>query len=206
MNWKAGVLRGGVAAAAAGALLSGCAPADYDSAGSADPGTAQERVASLPQPGAAGKAGADAPMLGTPDASPKTKRPEAPAELAVAGVRVGSHQRFDRVVIDLEGSGTPGWYVNYVATPMQETVGNPLRVRGSAFLNINIDGTVHPFGAGVDSAPVDTSGGSGNIVDVVNAGIYEGRSQVVIGLRSVKPYSVQVLDNPTRLVVDIVKS
>lgn len=164
----------------------------------------ENKVASLPQPSAARET--DLTPLGTPNSSPKTQRPDEPAQLAVSGVRVGSHKRFDRVVIDLSGTGLPGWYVNYVDTPMQETVGRPLNVQGSTFLNINVDGTVYPFEAGVGSVPVDSTGGSSNIVDVVNAGTYEGRSQVVVGLRSAKPYSVQVLDNPTRLVVDIVKS
>ena len=197
------MLRGGMTAACAAALLSGCAPAPHDAPGAA---AGAEKIASLPQPGAADRDDSTASPLGTPDSSPKTKRPDEPAQLVVTGIRVGSHQRFDRVVLDLGGSGSPGWYVTYVPTPMQATVGRPLDVRGSAFLNINVDGTVYPFEAGVDTVPVDTSGASGNVVDVVNAGTYEGRSQVVVGLRSAKPYSVQVLENPTRLVVDILKS
>ena len=41
---------------------------------------------------------------------------------------------------------------------------------------------------------------------VVNAGTYEGRSRVVVGLGSDLPYSVQILEHPLRLVVDIVQS
>ena len=40
---------------------------------------------------------------------------------------------------------------------------------------------------------------------MISAGTYEGRSQVVVGLRSELPYSVQVLKDPTRIVVDIVQ-
>src|SRR5690606_11493762 len=32
-------------------------------------------------------------------------------DLLVTGVRLGAHEAFDRVVLDLEGSGTPGWRV-----------------------------------------------------------------------------------------------
>ena len=126
--------------------------------------------------------------------------------MAVAGVRVGAHEGFDRVVVDLEGKGTPGWFVDYTSTPMQETTGQPLKVAGNAFLNINVDGTVYPFELGKDNdVPVTMAGDTGNVIDVISAGTYEGRSQIVVGLRSELPYSVQVLENPKRVVVDIVQ-
>ena len=144
--------------------------------------------------------------LGTADPAPKTQRPSVPSRLAVVGVRVGAHEGFDRVVVDLEGDGNPGWFVDYTSTPMQETVGQPLQVAGNFFLNINVDGTVYPFELGKDNnVPVTMAGDTGNVIDVISAGTYEGRSQIVVGLRSELPYSVQVLENPTRVVVDIVQ-
>lgn len=144
--------------------------------------------------------------LGTADPAPKTQRPSVPSRLAVVGVRVGAHEGFDRVVVDLEGDGNPGWFVDYTSTPMQETVGQPLQVAGNSFLNINVDGTVYPFELGKDNnVPVTMAGDTGNVIDVISAGTYEGRSQIVVGLRSELPYSVQVLENPTRVVVDIVQ-
>ena len=123
-------------------------------------------------------------------------------------MRVGTHEGFDRVVVDLVGEGKPGWFVDYTSTPMQEITGKPLKVTGNAFLNINIDGTVYPYELGLDAdqIKVDTPAETGNIIDVVNAGTYEGRSRVVVGLRSDLPYSVQILEHPLRLVVDIVQS
>ena len=144
--------------------------------------------------------------LGTADPAPKTQRPSVPSRLAVVGVRVGAHEGFDRVVVDLEGDGNPGWFVDYTSTPMQETVGQPLQVAGNFFLNINVDGTVYPFELGKDNnVPVTMAGDTGNVIDVISAGTYEGRSQIVVGLRSELPYSVQVLENPKRVVVDIVQ-
>ena len=144
--------------------------------------------------------------LGTADPAPKTQRPSVPSRLAVVGVRVGAHEGFDRVVVDLEGDGDPGWFVDYTSTPMQETVGQPLQVAGNSFLNINVDGTVYPFELGKDNnVPVTMAGDTGNVIDVISAGTYEGRSQIVVGLRSELPYSVQVLENPKRVVVDIVQ-
>lgn len=145
--------------------------------------------------------------LGTADAAAKTQRPSEPAQLAVAGVRVGNHEGFDRVVLDLVGDGEPGWFVDYTPTPMRATVGKALPVSGNAFLSINVDGTVYPFELGLDpQVPVETAGNTGNIVDVVHGGTHEGRSQIVVGLRSETPYSVQVLQDPKRLVVDILQA
>lgn len=145
--------------------------------------------------------------LGTADASPKTQRPSEPALLAVSNVRVGNHQGFDRVVVDLAGSGEPGWFVDYTPTPMHSTTGRALPLSGNAFLNINIDGTVYPGELGIDDeVAVEMAGSTSNVVDVVSGGTYEGRSQIVVGLRSEAPYSVQVLEDPKRLVIDIVQS
>ena len=145
--------------------------------------------------------------LGAADSSSKTQRPSEPSRLAVVGVRVGAHEGFDRVVVDLAGDGDPGWFVDYTSTPMQETVGQPLQVAGNSFLNINVDGTVYPFELGKDNdVPVTMAGDTGNVIDVISAGTYEGRSQVVVGLRSALPYSVQVLEDPKRVVVDIVQN
>lgn len=175
------------AGAAAVAVLAACAP--LPSAGPAPTGT---KVAVLKP-------------LGTADAAPKTQRPSEPTQLAVAGVRVGNHEGFDRVVVDLAGDGDPGWFVDY--TPSPASIGKPLAVSGNAYLNINIDGTVNPveLGLATTTPPIQHASDTGNVIDVVCAGTYEGRTQVVVGLRSAAPYSVQVLEDPKRLVVDIVQ-
>ncbi|WP_342319082.1 AMIN-like domain-containing (lipo)protein [Corynebacterium mayonis] len=201
MRWKADIRSLIACATTATLLLGGCA---HLTETAHDPKTSHQ-MAFLPDPSDTPPGQLEDP-LGTPDSSPKTQRPEEPAELVATGVRVGSHKRFDRVVVDLEGEGSPGWYITYVSVPKQETSGTPLKVNGSAYLNINVDGTVPFFEAGREAATVNLADSSANILDVVNAGTFGGRTQVVVGLRAAKPYSVQVLENPKRLVVDILKS
>lgn len=200
----------------AAALCLGVAGCSHDPlAGPAAPGTAQ-----LTQPVLAGVThltGAPASStsnststsvlkpLGSADPSPKTQRPSEPAQLAVAGVRVGNHEGFDRVVVDLAGDGDPGWFVDYTPTPLQATIGRPLPVSGNAFLNINVDGTVYPGELGLDETGFEHLSPTSNIVDVASGGTYAGRSQIVVGLRAEAPYSVQVLEDPKRLVIDIVQ-
>ena len=77
---------------------------------------------------------------------------------------------------------------------------------GTSALNVNIDGTIYPHEAGREVPNLSTSEGAGNITEVISAGTFEGRSQFIVGLHSAVPYSVQVLDNPKRLVIDLVQS
>ncbi|APT88332.1 hypothetical protein CFRA_02515 [Corynebacterium frankenforstense DSM 45800] len=161
----------------------------------------------------AGCSGASqAPATGlTPlgDANPamKTERPEAPAGLAVTDVRTGHHDTFDRVVFDLAGEGRPGWYVDYDETPASQASGATVTYRGSVALNVNIDGTAYPFEVGVDDPHLTrvTAQEDGVLTEVVPVGTLEGRSQFVVGLEREVPYSVQVIDGPTRLVIDLVR-
>ena len=63
--------------------------------------------------------------LGNANTTVKTQRPEAPSQLMVVNVRVGSHEGFDRVVFDLVGSGEPGWFIDYTNKPSQQGSGTP---------------------------------------------------------------------------------
>lgn len=145
--------------------------------------------------------------LGNADTEQKTQRVQAPARLLVTGVRTGTHDGFERVVFDLDGQGEPGWFIDYTETPAQQGSGRPIEYDGATALNVNIDGTILPFEANRPDPNVGTVLGSGSAVkQIVPAGTFEGRSQFVIGLDSRHPYSVQVLNNPTRLVIDILQT
>ncbi len=144
--------------------------------------------------------------LGDADTAVKTQRPEAPAQLMVVNVRVGSHEGFDRVVFDLAGSGNPGWFIDYTTQPSQQGSGNPVPYDGTVALNVNIDGTAYPFELGMEDPQLGRVPGSGNVNEVISVGTFEGRSQFIIGLQRQSAYSVEVLEDPKRLVVDIVQS
>lgn len=141
--------------------------------------------------------------LGTGDIAHKTARPEAPGMLLVDSVRVASHEGFDRVVLDLVGEGRPGWFVDYTTAPKQQGSGNPVEFAGSVALNVNIDGTTYPFELGREDPRIGTVEGAGNITQVKAVGTFEGRSQFIIGLKEKLPYSVEVLEDPHRVVIDI---
>ena len=43
---------------------------------------------------------------------------------------------------------------------------------------------------------------AGNVSQVVHGGVFEADTQYVIGVDQARPYTVTVLENPTRVVVD----
>lgn len=155
---------------------------------------------------AANSAGAGVTPLGDADTTRKTLRPEAPAQLVVSNVRVGSHAGFDRVIFDLSGAGDPGWFMDYTDNPVQQGSGKPISHHGDVALNVNIDGTTYPFELGMDDPQIGTVQGAGSVAEVISAGTFEGRSQFIISLDSQLPYSVEVLEDPSRVVIDILQT
>lgn len=142
--------------------------------------------------------------LGDASTDNKTQHQSSDAQLVVTGMRYGSHDGFDRVVFDLTGTGTPGWFTELTPNPAQQGSGNAVEYKGNTALVVNIDGVTYPFELGIEDpnlAPIDASGGV--VTGVQSLGTFEGRAQFVIGLNGSHAYSVQTLDNPSRLVVDI---
>ncbi|STC69712.1 putative secreted protein [Corynebacterium pilosum] len=137
--------------------------------------------------------------LGTADSGPKTQRPEAPGQLTVSDIRVGHHEGFERVVFDFEGEGEPGWFIDYVSHAAHPVSGEGLNVKGQAFLLVNIDGVEE----GKNTPNLSMSDESANIPEILDAGITGSRHHFVIGLHKEAPYSVEVLEDPLRLVIDI---
>lgn len=201
-----------VTVGALGLVSCGTGDPDGSTAGTTETATATEterdtRSATTPGGGDIAATSADAGVtpLGNADTAMKTLRPEAPAQLLVTDVRVASHEGFDRIVFDLTGEGTPGWFVDYTENPSQQGSGHPIDYDGAVALNVNIDGVTYPFELNMEDPGLGTVPGAGNVTEVISAGTFEGRAQFVVGLRDRLPYSVQVLENPSRVVIDVLQ-
>ena len=142
--------------------------------------------------------------LGTPTREPKRQDSGAPHQQLITGVRLASHENFDRVVFDLVGSGSPGWITEFDAEPTHQNSAAPIDYEGSTALQVTLtgitpiaeDGSTQPL---PDAAPVE-----GRVItEVVNGSIFEGHAQFVIGLEVNSPYSVSLLEDPQRVVVDV---
>lgn len=194
-------IRSAALVAAIGLSALGAAACEDNETSSGGPTNVQKQglTSNSQQPSAS-----DIAPLGKANSTMKTQAVETPAKLVPVAMRTGTHQGFDRVVIELTGEGRPGWHVDYVPIPQQQASGETLKVSGESFLNVNIDGTTYPFEIGIQGTDLPPTPGAGPAVaEVISGGTFEGRSQFVIGLKgNPRPYSVSYLEDPKRLVID----
>ena len=138
---------------------------------------------------------------------PDTNEVGEGAMLSPVDLRVGVHEKFDRVVLDLAGEGVPGWRAEYVDAPTLQGSGAPVEIAGDATLKVVVQGLVYPTADGAEEYQgpqrVDP-GTTGVIEEVVYGSIFEGQTEIFIGLESQEPFRVFLLEDPTRVVIDIV--
>lgn len=174
------------------------------SAPPADPSETAATGSSAAPPGAASDdpvAARPAPPTGTEEVAVERSPAEPPL---VTGVRYAGHAGYDRVVIDLQGPMT-GYTVTWVERLIQDGSGDPIPVRGGAYLNVALS----PAAAHTESGDptweqepvrrVDLT----NVRSVVKVGDFEGVVSVGIVLNRKAGFRVVELSDPTRLVVDV---
>lgn len=184
-------------------------PTQASAAASADATATASAEPSQPAPAAETPLAEDAPAAAAPfpaDTLPDTETASADAFLSPVTMRFGAHQGYDRIVIDLEGTGTPGWDARYVDTPVAEGSGEPVTLAGDADLQVDVTGVVYPTEPGAHAyvGPANFTPTSGGVVEEVRfGGIFEGRATVFVGLESEQPFRVFLLTGPLRIVVDV---
>ena len=142
--------------------------------------------------------------MGTAALENQHHMPERLGDLTPTNVRVGAHDGFTRVVIDLEGDGEPGWFTTYTESPTQQASGYPVEAEGNAFLDVGIEGTPWPSTPELEQRHIKpgVTPGSGVVSEVVYTSSFESQSQFIIGLQKRTSYSVTFLEDPKRLVLD----
>ncbi|WP_277211754.1 AMIN-like domain-containing (lipo)protein [Isoptericola croceus] len=135
-----------------------------------------------------------------------TAEPGGDQLLTVTDVVVEPQDGFDRVIFTLDGSGTPGWRVEYVDEALDPGKGDVVEVAGDAVLQVVVLGTAMPMDSGVEEyegTPV-VPDGAGSVEDVVYRFVFEGQTTAFVGVAGeAKPFAVSVEQDPTRLVVDV---
>ncbi|GAA4700137.1 hypothetical protein GCM10023198_21050 [Promicromonospora umidemergens] len=128
--------------------------------------------------------------------------------LSVTDVRVAEHDSYDRIVFDLggKGSGKPGWRVEYVDQASDAGSGHAVQVDGDAILRVSLSGTAMPADSGVEEfsrdriEPDDTE----SVDEIVYRYWFEGDTTAFVGIdEGEQPFRVFLLENPTRVVVDV---
>lgn len=187
-------------------LVSACqAAASPSGAGSASPS------------GSATASAAPASDLPTTEPIPSADLGEFTCELPITGpathpetanytdVRVGSHDGYDRVVIEF-ANGVPEMSLSRAEPPyLQDASGLPLDVQGNSGLKLVMRNATALTASGEISydGPQDFDPGFPQLVDVMAGGDFEAMTTWYIGLNDEACVRVIVLSDPDRLVIDV---
>ena len=133
---------------------------------------------------------------------PQTAEPSGDWDLQLVDVRLGDHDGFDRVVLELSGTATPGWSVSWEDEAVADGSGDVVPLEGDRVLTISASGTAMPE-PGSFEVPARL-GPAGALAEVQVNGWFEGYTQVFAGVEGdPRPFRVFTLTHPPRLVVDV---
>ena len=124
-------------------------------------------------------------------------------------VRTERHTCFDRVVLDLRGSGT-GYRVSYVDSVSAQGSGKAVPLRGGAYLQVDLLHPAYDASGRATYAPADrqelaTVAGYRTLRQLAWGGSVEGQTRVGVGVRARLPFRVLVLTTSTgsEVVLDV---
>lgn len=147
-----------------------------------------------------------APIAGTPTTDVSTEERDG-TRLVVTDLRIGAHDGFDRVTFEVEGGeGVPGWRIAYDDDPRSAGSGQEVEIAGDAVLHVSLRNFAYPT-----DAPAEPRDGpdrlepsrTAAVVEVLDDVLFEGHHDFWIGVDEQRPYRVALLEDPTRVVIDI---
>jgi LPXTG-motif cell wall-anchored protein len=113
------------------------------------------------------------------------------------------HPGFDRVVFQLDGP-IPSYYsVRYLPVVRLDGSGAPLRLRGSAFLEVVVRAPTHDQNYQPVLSPTRLRPDFPALREVNAPGSFEGQTTAGIGVTQRVGFRVLELTNPTRIVIDL---
>jgi hypothetical protein len=121
----------------------------------------------------------------------------------LVGLRAGRHPGFDRVVFQLDGP-IPAYYsVRYVPVVRLDGSGEPLRLRGSAFLEVVVRAPTHDEDYRPVLTPTRLRPDFPALREVNAPASFEGQTTAGIGVAQRLGFRVLELTGPTRIVIDL---
>lgn len=123
----------------------------------------------------------------------------------ITNVRIGTHARYDRVVIEFD-EGVPPFTLDEAMPPLlADPSGREMNVEGSAFWSLVLQGGTRITADGTESydGPTDFTPGFPALAELVEGGDFEAVSTWYIGLNDSTCARVLTLTEPSRLVIDI---
>ena len=130
--------------------------------------------------------------------------PTAAGHAFPSSSRVGSHPGYERVVVQYTGGAADlTWKTTWTNDPIDEK-GERIDVKGDVFLQVDVAGVREP--SDVATLPPTLHPGSlAGLSTVKGVSVqypFEGQHMVFIGLSAKNSYRIQVLKEPSRLVID----
>ena len=121
----------------------------------------------------------------------------------LVGLRAGRHASFDRVVFQLDGP-IPAYYsVRYVPVVRLDGSGAPLRLRGTASLEVVVRAPTHDQDGRPLLTPTRLRPDFPALREVNAPAAFEGQTTAGIGVTQRVGFRVLELANPTRIVIDL---
>jgi hypothetical protein len=123
----------------------------------------------------------------------------------IVDVRVGTHDDYDRVVIEFE-AGVPAFTLDETTPPLLKDPSDlPLDVEGNAFWQLVMQGGTRVSPAGVETydGKTDFMPGFVQLTELIEGGDFEAVSTWYFGLESEACVRVLTLTDPSRLVFDV---
>ena len=122
-------------------------------------------------------------------------------------VRMGVHPEqggWDRIVFEFSGPNLPPATIGYVASASQCGSGAAVALKGGAVLNVRFSqAAAHDQSAQPTFTPKDLSGPGTTILEAKASCDFEGVVGWAAGIKAKQNFKVTMLQNPTRLVIDV---
>jgi hypothetical protein len=132
--------------------------------------------------------------------------PNRLSTLVGTDIRTGGHACFERVVLELGGSGElPGFQVQYEPDPILDSPrGEPVEVAGNATLVLSVGAWMPDMeGNGYQGPREFVPTNVVNIKELQQIENFEGQNAWAIGLDRQRDFTVSTLTEPFRIVIDI---
>ena len=130
---------------------------------------------------------------------------DAGVRATLRGLRAAANTGFDRLVLDFGDDAIPAWKAEYVDQPVHQCgSGDPVRLGTDAVLSIKLRSTqAHDDEGKPTVRQRDLSLNMPLMKRMVVICDFEGEVEIAIGVAGPQPYRVNVLQNPSRLAIDV---
>jgi hypothetical protein len=144
------------------------------------------------------------------DTNPKVVNGNATGQnpAVLTDVRIGAHpdEGFDRIVFEFTGDLPDSTRIRYEASAVQCGSGMTEDVAGSGTLIVHMtDARAHDESGGVTVDDTDIGGTGAAIRKAVQICDFEGIVDWAVGTSTERPFRVTVLNNPSRIVIDVLR-